>query len=98
MGADQNLDIHLEYAPAYDYAGLAAVVNNARTPSFVLRLFFQRFCVKKWVSKWFGTRLRKACDALREQNRIMFLIGVKAMQVGAAFEFAEYVMNCFWIL
>lgn len=34
LGVDQSLDIHLEYASVYDYAGLAAVADNARTPSF----------------------------------------------------------------
>jgi len=36
LDVDQNLDIHPVYAPLCAHAGLAAVVDNARTPSFGL--------------------------------------------------------------
>lgn len=35
LGVDLNLDIHPEYVPGHDHAGLAPKVGIARTPSFV---------------------------------------------------------------
>lgn len=56
LDVDRNLDIHLECAVDYVHVGLAAAVDNARTPSFVLYFFLLRD-LGKWRILFSRSRL-----------------------------------------
>jgi hypothetical protein len=71
LDVDQNLDIHPEYAPLYAHAGLAAVVDNARTPSFGLCIALLRESLLVWESGDLGrlNRVRRDCVSLRRVEK-----------------------------